>query len=290
MITRRSLLVVSAALMNGLLGLSGCSLLRREKEVPDITISSGEDALAYALSALRERYGEKFVQAEGTEITTDQPPYSDDLTYDLCACPASDPRKVFGCDISTEASTGRLAYVLMDDYTQYRFKDQMEGPFLEVVRGLGGLAGYSVQLKQPYMGDRDWQPDELEAYMNNGLTHPRLTVTLMMPVAGTADEWAQAVHECLEGTWGLGQRMYVFAGLEGYDAYSESLYILDSSQNEVGGRDPEPPSVDYILKRMGEASFNEDSETWDGTGSGGDPGYEHHPQITWYDGHPVMPQ
>ncbi|MDY4535187.1 MAG: hypothetical protein SPD98_08080, partial [Tractidigestivibacter sp.] len=173
--------------------------------------------------------------------------------------------------------------------TQYRFKDQVEGPFLDVVRGLPGVAGYCVRLTQPYVGDRDWRPDELEAYVNNGFTHPRVDVTLMMPADGTTDEWAQTVHECLEGIWDLGQRMYVFAGLEGYDAYAESLYILDSSQNEVRGRDPEPPSVDYIRERMGEAIFDKSSKIWDGTGDAGDPGYVRHPQITWYDGHPVMP-
>ncbi|MBS6418813.1 MAG: hypothetical protein KH372_08360, partial [Olsenella uli] len=59
--TRRSLLAASLGLVGGALGLAGCGLLRgREEEVPDITISDGEDALAYALPALGERYGEGF--------------------------------------------------------------------------------------------------------------------------------------------------------------------------------------------------------------------------------------
>lgn len=290
MMTRRSLLAASLGLAGGALGLAGCGLLRgREEEVPDITISDGEDALAYALQALEERYGEGFSQAEGTEITSYMPDDTD-LTYELCACPASDPSRVFGCDVSTDRETGRLLDVLMDDYTQYRFKGQMEGPFLEVVRGLSGLAGYSVQMAEPYVGDRDWRPDELDAYVNNGLTRPRVDVTLMMPADGTEGEWAGTIHECLEGVWGLGQRMYVFAGLEGYDPYSAQLYILDSTQNEVRGRDPEPPSVDRILELMWpDVVYRDGSETWDGTGDAGDPGYVKHPQITWYDGHPVMP-
>ena len=290
MMTRRGLLAASLGLAGGILGLAGCGLLRgREEEVPDITISSGGDALAYALPALGERYGEGFSQAEGTEVTSYVPDYTDELIYELCARPDSDPSRVFGCEVPVNLDTGTLRYNLWDDYTQYRFKGQMEGPFLEVVRGLSGLAGYSVQMAEPYVGDRDWRPDELEAYVDNGLTHPRVDVTLMMPADGTRDEWAPVVRECLEGIWGLGQRMYVFAGLEGYDAYSESLYILDSTQTEARGRDPGPPTVDYIRERMGEATFDAGSETWDGTGSGGDPGYEHHPQVTWYDGHPVMP-
>lgn len=290
MMTRRSLLAASLALAGGALGLAGCGLLRREEEVPDVTVSSGEDALAYALQALGERYGEGFSQAEGTEVTSYEPDYTGRLMYELCARPDSDPGKVFGCGVSTEKETGKLAYALMEDYTQYLFKGQMEGPFLEVVRGLSGLAGYSVQMAEPYIGDRDWRPDELDTYVNNGFTHPRVDVTLMMPADGTEGEWAGTIHECLEGIWGLGQRMYVYAGLEGYDPYSAQLYILDSTQNEVRGRDPEPPSVDRILELMWpDVVYRDGSETWDGTGSGGDPGYEHHPQVTWYDGHPVMP-
>lgn len=291
MVTRRSLLAASLGLAGGALGLAGCGLLRgREEEVPDITISDGEDALAYALQALGERYGEGFSQAEGTEVTSYVPDYTDELIYELCARPDSDPSKVFGCEVPVNLDTGTLRYNLWDDYTQYLFKDQMEGPFLEVVRGLSGLAGYSVQMAEPYVGDRDWRPDELDAYVNNGLTHPRVDVTLMMPADGTEGEWAGTIHECLEGIWGLDQRMYVYAGLEGYDPYSAQLYILDSTQNEVRGRDPEPPSVDRILELMWpDVVYRDGSETWDGTGDAGDPGYVKHPQITWYDGHPVMP-
>ena len=290
MMTRRGLLAASLALAGGALGLAGCGLLRREEEVPDVTVSSGEDALAYALQALGERYGEGFSQAEGTEVTSYEPDYTGRLMYELCARPDSDPGKVFGCGVSTEKETGKLAYALMEDYTQYLFKGQMEGPFLEVVRGLSGLAGYSVQMAEPYIGDRDWRPDELDAYVNNGFTHPRVDVTLMMPADGTEGEWAGTIHECLEGIWGLDQRMYVYAGLEGYDPYSAQLYILDSTQNEVRGRDPEPPAVDRILELMWpDVVYRDGSETWDGTGDAGDPGYVKHPQITWYDGHPVMP-
>ena len=289
MMTRRGLLAASVGLVGAVVGLSGCNPPRGEKEVPDVTISDGGDALAYALAALGERYGEGFSQAGGTEVASYVPDYTDELIYTLCASPDSDPSKVFGCEVPVNQDTGTLRYNLWDDYTQYRFKDQMEGPFLDVVRGLPGLAGYSVQMAEPYVGDRDWRPDELEAYVSNGFTHPRVDVTLMMPADRTTEEWARTVRECLEGIWNLGQRMYVFAGLEGYDPYSESLYILDSSQNEVRGRGPEPPSVGYIRERMGETIFNEASERWDGTGDAGDPGYVRHPQITWYDGHPVMP-
>ncbi len=118
-LSRRALVLSSLGLAAASL-LSGCGLLREEKKVPDITIADGGDALAYALAALGERYGEGFSQAGGTEVTSYPSSYSDELTYELCACPTADPEKVFGCDISTVASTGKLADVLEDDYTQYR--------------------------------------------------------------------------------------------------------------------------------------------------------------------------
>ena len=288
MLSRRALILASLGLTAASL-LSGCNLLREEKEVPDITIANGEDALAYALPALEERYGEKFSQAEGTEVTPYPSSYSDELTYGLCACPTADPEKVFGCDISTVASTGRLAYVLEDDYTQHRFKDQVEGPFLEVVRGLSGVAGYCVRLIEPYIGDRDWQPDELEAYLANGFTQPEAMVTLMLPADNTIEEWAHTVHELLVGVWDLGRRMDIQTELEGYDPYSGmTLYDMESRQSDPAKRDDEPPSEEQVLKDM-KSFTTKGSKAWDGTGDVGDPGYVKHPQITWYDGHPVMP-
>ena len=287
-LSRRGLVLASLGLAASLL--PGCGLLRKGEEVPDITVSDGQDALAYALSALEERYGEEFCQAEGTEVTSYVPDYTDELIYMLCARPESDPGKVFGCEVPVNLGTGTLRYNLWDDYTQYRFKDQMEGPFLEVVRGLSGLAGYSVQMAEPYMGDRDWRPDELDKYVDNGFTHPRVDVTLMMPADGTREEWARTVHECLEGIWGLGRRMDIQTEPEGYDPYSGmALYNMESSQCDPAARDDEPPTEEHVLEVM--RSFTTKGvEHWDGTGDVGDPGYVKHPQITWYDGHPVMPR
>ena len=289
MLSRRALILASLGLAAASL-LSGCNLLREEKEVPDITIANGEDALAYALPALEERYGEGFSQAGGTEVASYVPDYTDELIYTLCASPDSDPSKVFGCEVPVNQDTGTLRYNLWDDYTQYRFKDQVEGPFLDVVRGLPGLAGYSVRLTQPYVGDRDWRPDELEAYLANGFTQPEAMVTLMLPADGTAEQWAHTVHELLAGVWGLGRRMDIQTEPEGYDPYvGMALYNMESRQCDPARRDDEPPSEEHVLEVMG-LFVPEASERWDGTGDAGDPGYVRHPQITWYDGHPVMPR
>ena len=287
--TRRDVIRAALALAGGALA-QGCGLPGRGRDVPDVTIADEGDALAYALGAMRERYGEEFERAEGAEtLVTDQSRYYGVTTYTLYLAPAADPGRVFGCDVAARVEDGRLDSVAADDYTQYRFKDQMERPFLEVVRSLEGLAGYSVRMTQPYMGDRDWRPSELEEYVNNGYTRPQVTVTLMMPRDGSPETWAPVVRGCLEGVWGLGRRMYVFAGLEGFEPYGRgNLYTLDSSQTDVEGRDSGPPSEEHVQREMEQTIFDADIAIWDGTGDGDDPGYQAYPQITWLPGHPVM--
>ena len=288
--TRRDVIRAALALAGGALA-QGCGLPGRGRDVPDVTIADEGDALAYALGAMRERYGEEFERAEGAEtLVTDQSRYYGVTTYTLYLAPAADPGRVFGCDVAARVEDGRLDSVAADDYTQYRFKDQMERPFLEVVRSLEGLAGYSVQMAEPYMGDRDWRPSELEEYVNNGYTRPQVTVTLMMPRDGSPETWAPVVRGCLEGVWGLGRRMDVLTEPEGFDPYDwMPLYALDTSQGDPRKRDPEPPTEGHIREVM--ARFDIDNThvaRWDGTGDPGDPGYVKHPQITWLPGHPVM--
>ena len=90
--------------------------------------------LAYALSTLEKRYGEKFSQAEGTEVSASyESDYSKTITYELRARPDADPSKNFGCVIKADHDTDKLAF-LMDDYAQYRFKNQIEEPFLEILQ------------------------------------------------------------------------------------------------------------------------------------------------------------
>ena len=114
-------------------------------------------------------------------------------------------------------------------------------------------------------------------------------VTLMLPADNTIEEWAHTVHELLVGVWDLGRRMDIQTELEGYDPYSGmTLYDMESRQSDPAKRDDEPPSEEQVLKDM-KSFTTKGSKAWDGTGDVGDPGYVKHPQITWYDGHPVMP-
>lgn len=107
---------------------------KKSEEVPNLVISSPEDVLAYALSTLEKRYGEKFSQAEGAEVSASyESDYSKTITYELCARPDADPSKIFGCVIKADHDADKLAS-LMDDYAQYRFKNQIEEPFLEILQ------------------------------------------------------------------------------------------------------------------------------------------------------------
>lgn len=69
-----------------------------------------------------------------------RPDYSKTITYELCARPDADPSKIFGCVIKADHDTDKLAF-LMDDYAQYRFKNQIEEPFLEILQKTTDLRG-----------------------------------------------------------------------------------------------------------------------------------------------------
>ena len=73
------------------------------------------------------------------------------------------------------------------------------------------------------MSYRDWCFDDIDDYISNGFANPRMVVTLMMPVDEMKDEWSKAIHECLKDIWKLGRRMYVYAGVEGYDVYEDGI-------------------------------------------------------------------
>lgn len=291
--TRRELALAMGALAAA--PLAGCGLLGRE-EVPDLTISGVEDARAYMLDALRERYGEEFRALDEVDPIISIVNASKHRNYELALVPVQDEGRPFGCSVSTNLSDDKLDSPAYDDYTQYVFKGAMEGPYREAVAGVGGLAGYGVVMREPYMGDRLWRADELEAYLANGYTHPGVEVTLMLPRDGGLDSWAATIRDALAAVWGLGRRMDVYAGVEGTDSFSSGntpLYVLDTSQTTPKTRDAEPPDAATVRKEMWVLGDDDTSpwdgyEPWDGTGDPGDPGYATRAQITWNPGHPVM--
>ena len=52
-----------------------------------------------------------------------------------------------------------------------------------------------------------WRADELEEYLNNGYTHPRVRILLMRLRNGDFGSWAATIHDALVAVWGLGRRM-----------------------------------------------------------------------------------
>ena len=69
-------------------------------------------------------------------------------TYKLRARPDADPSKNFGCVIKADHDTDKLAF-LMDDYAQYRFKNQIEEPFLEIPQKSTDLRGAARSSRIP---------------------------------------------------------------------------------------------------------------------------------------------
>lgn len=112
-----------------------------------------------------------------------RPDYSKTITYELCARPDADPSKIFGCVIKADHDTDKLAF-LMDDYAQYRFKNQIEEPFLEILQKTTDLRGCSAQFKNLPMSYRDWCFDDIDDYISNGFAN-RLSRIIARPRSAT---------------------------------------------------------------------------------------------------------
>ena len=113
---------------------------KKSEEVPNLVISSPEDVSHMPFqrsSNAMARYSAKQKARRRRRCTTGS---SKTITYELRARPDADPSKNFGCVIKADHDTDKLAF-LMDDYAQYRFKNQIEEPFLEILQKSTDLRG-----------------------------------------------------------------------------------------------------------------------------------------------------
>lgn len=138
--TRRTIL---AHLAGAAFFLSSCMPSKQPKkseEVRNLVISSPEDVSHMPFQRSRNamaRYSAKQKARRRRRCTTG---LSKTITYELRARPDADPSKNFGCVIKADHDTDKLAF-LMDDYAQYRFKNQIEEPFLEILQKSTDLRG-----------------------------------------------------------------------------------------------------------------------------------------------------
>ena len=276
-------------------GLSGCDGVRKklqeitkglEKDKPNVTLSSVDDVVNFIIPDLESRYGEEFCRVE--EVEVEQEEYLNRIINRVIVAPVNNPEKPFLSQVGVVIEDNSAYSYPNDDYTQYRFKDQLEEPFKRIAEALDGIAGWSVCLREPYVGRRDWQPDEVDEYMNNGYTYPYVLTTLFLPRGSNTDEYAQAVRRCLEQMWPIDCRMMLYAGMEGTDPAQDHLYILDVSQMGLENRNAEPPSVEKIKDKIESGLLWEPTTSWDGSPKPGDPGYKGRKQVNWNAGHPVM--
>jgi hypothetical protein len=293
-IDRRTFLLTGACAIASA-GLSGCGWVYErlqeytegsDDDKPDVTLSSVDDVVDFIIPDLESRYGETFRQME--EVEVEQEEYHDRIIYRVTLVPVADTSKPFMTQVGVVIEDNSARNYPNDDYTQYRFKDQLEEPFERIASGLDGVAGWSVCLREPYLGRRDWQPDEADEYMDNGYTYPYVRTELYLPRGGTSDEYAQTVRDCLEQMWPVDCRMMLIAGLEGTNASQDYLYVMDSGQMGLENRDAEPPSLEKIQYSIEGGLLWEPTTSWDGTAKPGDPGYGGKEQVTWNAGHPVM--
>lgn len=121
---------------------------KKSEEVPNLVISGPEDVSHMPFQRSRNvmaRYSAKQKARRCRCCTTG---LFKTITYELRARPDADPSKNFGCVIKADHDTDKLAF-LMDDYAQYRFKNQIEEPFLEIPQKSTDLRGAARSSRIP---------------------------------------------------------------------------------------------------------------------------------------------
>lgn len=113
---------------------------KKSEEVPNLAISGPEDVSHMPFQRSRNAMARYSAKQKARRCRVVRPDYSKTITYELCARPDADPSKIFGCVIKADHDTDKLAF-LMDDYAQYRFKNQIEEPFLEILQETTDLRG-----------------------------------------------------------------------------------------------------------------------------------------------------
>ena len=116
--------------------------------MPNLVISSPEDVSHMPFQRSRNamaRYSAKQKARRCRRCTTG---LFKTITYELRARPDADPSKIFDCVIKADHDTDKLAF-LMDDYAQYRFKNQIEEPFLEILQKSTDLRGAARSSRIP---------------------------------------------------------------------------------------------------------------------------------------------
>lgn len=151
--------------------------------MPNLVISSPEDVSHMPFQRSRNamaRYSAKQKARRCRRCTTG---LFKTITYELRARPDADPSKIFDCVIKADHDTDKLAF-LMDDYAQYRFKNQIEEPFLEILQKSTDLRGAARSSRIPPMSYRNWRFDDIDDYINNGFAN-RLSRIIARPRSAT---------------------------------------------------------------------------------------------------------
>lgn len=106
---------------------------KKSEEVPNLVISGPEDVSHMPFQRSRNVMARNSAKQKARRCRRCTTGLFKTTTYELRARPDADPSKNFGCVIKADHDTDKLAF-LMDDYAQYRFKNQIEEPFLEILQ------------------------------------------------------------------------------------------------------------------------------------------------------------
>ena len=126
---------------------------KKSEEVPNLVISGPENASHMPFQRSRNVMARNSAKQKARRCRRCTTGLFKTTTYELRARPNADPSKNFGCVIKADHDTDKLAF-LMDDYAQYRFKNQREEPFLEIFQKSTDLRGAARSSRIPHVLSR----------------------------------------------------------------------------------------------------------------------------------------
>lgn len=239
----------------------------------DIEIPNEESARDFILGELRRRYGEGFMQADGTGASRYGPDDDNEICYEVTAAPGARPRELFTSMVYVDAATGRQSFPVLDNYQQHLFTPLVCGPFGEYLAGLDGVDGYSVSLTWNRMDDEVWTEGEVERYMGAGRQgDPEVAVDAMVARAPAGD-LARLIHRMHLDLAGLGRSMQIAAAITGSDIRKDNneIYRTHLGYEIRASREGARLTYGDVLDEVASNMKRVTDDGWDGTMDAGDP-------------------
>jgi hypothetical protein len=240
-----TIIFLSLVLATGLF-LGGCNV------IGSANIKNADQAKAYILDGLRDKYGEEFVidgdlriNYTGSEKNRSPSIYTADKVY-----PVSDPSIVFTANC---LPWGGLA----DTRAEYFFLPDAESlisqAFLDA--GIDYLSSWQTTVEMGATVKTWHEGDSFDKFMGNGASSdPYIQVKLYLTPGLSAEECAKQVFPSLQALYSMGRQFEIRVFFEG-DKNAWDVFFLHNTQVNHYTFDTEASVLDSIQKGMWDREF-----------------------------------